>query len=296
MSCYSPLNGFLPVNGGKLQSSDTGDCRAVTVPCGGCIGCRLDRANGWAVRMLHESKLHDISCFVTFTYKDAPWGTSLNYRHFQLFMKKLRKSHGRPVRFFCAGEYGGVTWRPHFHAALFGFWPDDCRYYRKSPSGDSLYRSDSLDALWHHGQCAIGILNFSSAAYIARYCMKKVHGDSSEFHYKKIDPATGEVFDLTPEFAHMSLKPGLGAGFLDSYHTDVFPRDYVVMDGHKVPVPKYYRKKLRKKDLLMAAGLETIRGLHAITPEATFERTDARLKVRNDVAFSKMSFYKRDLE
>lgn len=297
MSCYSPLNGYLPVGGGKLMDSPRGDCRYVTVPCGGCIGCRLNRANGWAVRMMHEAKLYDRSSFLTLTYKDAPAGSSLNYRDFQLFMKKLRKSLApNRVTFYCAGEYGSVTWRPHFHAAVFGYWPSDCVYYRKSPAGFRLYRSDSLDGLWSHGLAAVGNLDFSSAAYIARYCMKKITGDLAEWHYTRVDPESGEVFHLTPEFAHMSMGAGLGSRFLDKYKSDVFPRDYVVMDGHKVPVPKYYLNRLRKSDLSMMAGLEADRQLRSLEPERQADCTPERLAVRCEVVTAKMRSFHRDME
>lgn len=245
---------------------------------------------------MHEARLYERSCFATFTYKEAPFGTSLKYTDFQLFMHRLRKSLRRPVRFFVAGEYGGQTWRPHFHAALFGYWPDDSVYYRKSPAGNRLYRSDKLDALWKHGLCAIGTLDYSSAAYIARYSIKKITGDAARDHYCKVDPATGEVFNLVSEFAHMSLKPGLGAGFLDRYMTDVFPRDYVVMNGRKVPVPKYYRSILSRKDILMSSGLESER-FHATQTDGFRENSSPeRLKVRSDCVRGRLQFYKRELE
>lgn len=290
------------------MSSEKGDCRYVEVPCGGCIGCRLDRANGWAVRMMHEARMHSACSFITFTYRDAPFGTSLDYRDFQLFMKRLRKAlrgprparrgggSGGGVRFFCAGEYGGTTWRPHFHAALFGFWPSDSVYYRRSPAGGKLYRSDIVDNLWTHGLCAVGTLNFQSAAYIARYCVKKQSGDSASLNYSLVDPDTGEIRRLVPEFAHMSLRPGLGSRFLDSFFSDVFPRDYVVMDGRKVPVPKYYRNLLLKKDIYMSSDLESSRSLVALSPSFVSESSPDRLAVRESVVTARQSFYKRELE
>jgi hypothetical protein len=97
------------------------------LPCGQCIGCRLERSRQWAMRCLHESSLYDRNAFVTLTYDDEhlPPGGSLNYPDFQRFMKRLRKNSKSPIRFYMGGEYGESTLRPHFHVCLFGYdFPD----------------------------------------------------------------------------------------------------------------------------------------------------------------------------
>ena len=64
--------------------------------------------------------------FVTLTYDDdhLPEYNSLNYKHFQDFMKRLRKSHSG-VRFYMCGEYGEDFSRPHYHALLFNCFFSD---------------------------------------------------------------------------------------------------------------------------------------------------------------------------
>lgn len=179
---------------------------------------------------MHEASLHENNVFVTLTYKEAP--ESLNYVDYPLFMRRLRKARGY-ARFFCAGEYGEENARPHYHAVLFGVSFGDGVYLGKSPAGFRLYRSDELSALWKLGHCSYGDVTFNSAAYVARYVMKKVTGDASEAHY------AGRM----PEFCRMSLKPGIGERWLDKYWSDVFPQGKVVSRGHLANAPRYYRKK-----------------------------------------------------
>ncbi len=212
------------------------------LPCGQCIGCRLERSRQWAMRCLHEASLYDSNAFITLTYDDAnlPYAGSLNYEDFQKFMKRLRKRTGAKVRFYMGGEYGSEgTMRPHFHACLFGYDFPDKVYYKKTSSGERIFTSKLLESLWPFGLSSIGNVTFESAAYIARYCVQKVTGDLAKSHYEVITD-DGEIVDRVPEFNHMSLKPGIGARWLEKFSTDVFPRDYVVINGVKVKPPKYY--------------------------------------------------------
>ena len=120
------------------------------LPCGQCIGCRLERSRQWAMRCLHEASLHDFNAFITLTYSDSnlPPGGSLHYTDFQLFMKRLRKRAGMPVRFYCGGEYGeSGTVRPHFHACLFGYDFPDKVFYKKTGSGERIYTSKLLESV-----------------------------------------------------------------------------------------------------------------------------------------------------
>lgn len=208
--------------------------RSLDLPCGQCIGCRLERSRQWAVRCLHEAALHPDNCFVTLTYRDdqLPPRGSLDYSHFQKFMKRLRKDVRVPVRFYMCGEYGEQLGRPHFHACLFGFDFRDKTYWRTSPAGSKCYRSDHLERLWPFGACEIGAVTFESAGYVARYCVQKITGHNARYHY-------GE---LTPEFNRMSLKPGIGARWLEKFRRDVYPHDYVVVRGHETKPPRYYDK------------------------------------------------------
>lgn len=193
------------------------------------------------MRCVHEAKLYEENSFVTLTYAEAhlPAEGQLHYEDFQKFMKRLRKQYApKPIRFYMCGEYGERLKRPHFHACLFNHDFADKRYWATNAQGNKLYTSDELDHLWGKGHCQVGELNFQTAAYTARYCMKKQTGREAPDYYNGKEP----------EFNKMSLKPGIGQRFLEKWETDVYPRDTVVINGLEVQPPKYYDKLYKKKD------------------------------------------------
>jgi len=222
--CYSPLTGYRSrVTGasGKRQivfkSSEGYLDQPVEVPCGRCIGCRLEYSRQWAVRCVHEASLYDENSFLTLTYspENLPSNGSLVKRDLQLFFKRLRKSlPEKKIRYFACGEYGDRNGRPHYHVCLFNHNFRD-RYLYTVRDGVALYRSESLERLWPAGFSTIGDVTFESAAYVARYTMKKFKGDEDEKkkHYEICDSETGEIHDLLPEFAIMSRRPGIGSGW-----------------------------------------------------------------------------------
>lgn len=275
MPCYKPISAYRVADGGvvfaQLARYDIiGDCK---LPCGQCLGCRLDRAREWSVRCLHEAKMHRENCFITLTYNDEnlPADGSLHYRDFQLFMKRLREKLG-PVRFFMCGEYGESTLRPHYHAVLFGVDFQDKKEYKKNAQGDMLYTSKILEELWGKGFCPIGLVTRQSAGYVARYCVKKVTGDRAEEHYKGREP----------EFARMSLKPGIGAEFFKKFESDILPNDYVIESGFKIPVPKYY-------DKLFKGNIEDVKFRREKFGRTMADNnTPERLAVREVVAHAKV--------
>ena len=131
MPCYSPLKGWKDRDTGGIVFRGDNGIEEMEVACGQCLGCRLDRSRMWAMRIVHESSLHELNggnCFVTLTYDDenVPDDWSLDKSHFQLFMKRLRKWVFSPsglgrrpeydddgnlvngVRFFHCGEYGNM--------------------------------------------------------------------------------------------------------------------------------------------------------------------------------------------
>lgn len=208
----------------------------LTLPCGRCIGCRLERSRQWAMRCMHEKDMHEDSCFITLTYDDdhLPKDGSLNLKHFQDFFKRLRKKCGSGIRFFHCGEYGETTHRPHYHAIIFGFDFTDRQFHTVS-NGNRLYISSSLTSLWSLGHCLIGDVTFESCAYVARYIMKKVTGELAEAHYG----------GRKPEYVTMSRKPGIGAGWYAKFKSDVYPSDYLYVNGVKCKPPRFYDTRLQ---------------------------------------------------
>lgn len=253
MTCYNPLLAF-KLDGKVTFNKPFAYAKGFNLPCGQCIGCRLNYSRQWAIRCVHEAQMHTNNSFITLTFNDEslfkrenPF--SLNVRDYQLFMKRLRKKHDKKIRFFHCGEYGEKNKRPHYHAILFGHDFPDKKLWQKRDD-IRLYRSEELEELWPYGHSTIGDVTFNSAAYVARYVMKKVKGDGAEDHYKTVHPGTGEILPLQPEYCTMSRKSGIGYEWFKKYKKDVYPHDYVVINGRKVKPPRYYDNLLSEQELL----------------------------------------------
>lgn len=324
MPCYKPVSAWQPleadVNGKRplvFGAQPSGDYQATEIACGQCIGCRLERSRQWAIRCVHEGNLYDDNCFITLTFspealaeRDNPW--SVDVRDFQLFMKRLRKRfcpknpyskkdepelynafHNKhQIRFFHCGEYGEENFRPHYHACLFNFdFPDKVPY--KNVDGYTLYTSEILEELWPYGFCTIGDLNFETAAYTARYIMKKVTGDAAKDHYVWIDDETGEVHPRNPEYVTMSRRPGIGYNWFNKFSSDVYSGDFVVMRGKKMRPPKFYDRKLEEDDELFFEIVKQQRQIDSA--EFLDNNTDERLAVREELQQIKQNRVTRGL-
>jgi hypothetical protein len=309
MACYHPLTAYLSSwwQGDKLMRSvsfkdDSESERTLSLPCGRCVGCRLDRSRKWAVRCMHEAQMHTNNCFITLTYNNltVPKDFSLNYDDFQLFMKRLRKRFtGKTIRFYMAGEYGESFDRPHFHACIFGLDFEDKKFFKRTASGSILYTSKVLEELWPFGYSTVGTLTFESAAYTARYIMKKaVKSDHSPEEWKWVniytDLESGEVIQRTPEFNKMSLKPGIGQAWIDKYMSDVYPHDHVVVNGKKCKPPRFYDNKFKEK---FPEEFDMIQFAREIEGRSRSEdNTLERLAVKEKVALAKLSRLVRTID
>lgn len=238
------------------------------------------------MRCLHEASLYEENAFITLTYDQdhMPAGGALDYEDFQKFMRRLRKHFApRKIRFYMCGEYGPELQRPHFHACLFNIDFIDKQPWGTGGGGESLYRSQLLEHLWPYGFSTVGLVNFQTAAYTARYCMKKITGKNAHYYYK----------DKTPEFNHMSLKPGIGAKFLEKWQMDIYPHDYVVIKGKQMKPPKYYDKLYEKKDNEKYEQLKYEREKKG--RENYKENTNERLLTREIVTEARIKNLKRQM-
>ena len=302
MPCFSPLeayrslepnsNGKYPLVFGK-ESFDTGE--KVEVPCGRCVGCRLERSRQWAMRCVHEASLYDDNCFITLTYNDAnlPEDGSLHKDHFQKFMKRLRKKYApKTIRFYMCGEYGDELGRPHYHALLFNHDFSDKELWSVREDV-KLYVSEELNKLWPFGYCIIGAVTFESAAYVARYVMKKVTGDMAEDHYSETDPITGEITFKVPEYNCMSRRPGIAFDWYEKYKGDL-RKDFVTFNGRKVKPPKYYDGLYEREDAEGFSQLKADRALSAYESKK-IDHYD-RLDVKGVLTEKRLKLLKRTMD
>lgn len=268
MRCTSPRTVGFKSDGKTIswsQKDYSKEYATFQLPCGKCIDCRLAYAREWAVRCVHESRVHVSNCFITLTYNDENLTSDkLYYADFQLFMKRLRDKNFRELKktigkenwkllskserkkiydehaigVFVTGEYGEINKRPHWHAILFNWEPTDKMYSHTTDRGDKCYTSRTLDELWGKGSTLLGAVTIESAGYCARYAAKKlVHGKDEDHDYHPI--------------SKKSSKHAIGKKFLEKFWPDIFNYgkcEIKSSDGTIVnhPIPRYYEKWFQK--------------------------------------------------
>lgn len=294
MPCFFPLRSFFSIrpDGKKAVRFASYDYfknglkpeNGLLIPCGRCMGCRLEHSRQWAMRCVHESKCFSDSCFITLTYdpEHLPADGSLVRKHTQDFMKRLRDRFDgldavmvndelrKPIRYYGCGEYGDEGNRPHYHFCLFNFdFPD--RKYLCRVNGFNYYTSEVLREIWGFGNVTVCDFSFETAAYVARYCTKKVTGDKAAEHY------AGRL----PEFSMMSTKPGIGKLWLDKFgDSDVFPHDSCIARGRECKVPRYYDKVRERLDPVGFVAVKEARKVKAESraDDFSFDRLNTKLK------------------
>jgi len=313
MPCYKPVTAYrsnnLTITGKRtivFDKSKSSSGTKLQLPCGQCYGCRLEYSRQWAVRCLHESHGYDENCFITLTYNDEnlPWDHSLIVDHFQDFMKRFRKEISpKKIRYFHSGEYGQPTpennfiARPHYHALIFNYQFSD-RDLWTSKEGINLYTSNHLDALWTHGHTSVGDLTFESAAYVARYILKKTNASSrspDDFYlkYARSDHITGEIHELKKEYSTMSRRPGIGKDWYDKFKSDCFPSDSISVRGTQQRPPKYYDYLLELEEQGALEPIKAKRIEEALKHKS--DQTPERLATREQVKIANTKNLKRKL-
>lgn len=187
---------YLKVKGGPFAETSIQQ-----IPCGKCIGCRLESSRQWADRCMLEAKKYEHSCFVTLTYDtayllmspyvDIETGETalrpmLRKHDLQQFMKSLRQRFKRDydhdgIRFYACGEYGSLNGRPHFHAILFNCDFPDRKMFKETEAG-RLDTSELLSSVWGKGFCTVADVTWETCAYVARYVTKKRLGEDRKKH------------------------------------------------------------------------------------------------------------------
>ena len=306
MPCYKPVTGYRSLEDGgpvNFKPSESELNEELQLPCGQCIGCRLDRSITWAARCMHEAQMHDESQFITLTYETLPNPEgSLKPSDFTKFMKRYRQELNRGInrnnkkfiklRYYHGAEYGeeidGIKvplGRPHHHACIFGHqFPD--REIWDETEGIITYTSEQLSKIWGLGFVTTQDLTIGNAAYCARYAMKKVttsqqSEEKYHAHYERTCPITGEIKTLQPEYSTMSRKPGIGKDWYDKYHSDIFPHDTTIYKGKNIKTPRYYEQLLREVDEKTYDLIKSRRKESALLHGA--DSTPRRLKAREKV-------------
>lgn len=322
MPCRKPLEAVQPHDGGKPVVYSHGrrpktlaeGYKFLELPCGQCTGCRLEKSRQWGIRIACEAAywwefhLQD-SVFITLTYEEKylPDMGTLVKEHLQKFIKRLRERI-RPIqlRYYAAGEYGttcvkhniqncpecGRIQRPHYHAIILGYgFPD--KYHIGNREGEPVYESELLEQTWPYGFHEIGSCSFQSAAYVARYIMKKQTGPAADEAYQRYCWMRDKFYNVEPEFAFMSKNPGIGMPWVGVWHQDLYPTDEMPIPGrgtYGIP-PKYFDKLIQKWDLYDLEAIKQQRRTNFAESLVTGPSLESRAIVQN----AKMSMLGRNI-
>lgn len=263
------------------KPSNLDNYQELEIPCGICLGCRLDHSNSWACRIMLESYDHKENSFITLTYnnenlpKTENGHMTLVKKDIQDFIKRLRFHLNKKISYFSCGEYGGKTFRPHAHLIVFGYKPKDLKLHKYSETENNMYISQELEKIWGKGYVCIEDVTYKSACYTARYVQKKagltptkrkLTGEVEEV--EKIDERNGEIYISTinktltekydkygreKEFIIMSKKPAIGLNYWLK-NKDKIKRNggiLIKIDDKVVlkPIPRYYKKLWEREDI-----------------------------------------------
>ncbi|AYP28957.1 MAG: putative replication initiation protein [Bacteriophage sp.] len=236
------------------------------IPCSHCYLCKRVKSLEWAIRAEHELRktTNQAGMFLTLTYAEEhkPADGSLNKKHLQDFLKRLRihlnrKEGGLKIRYLATGEYGEKKGRPHYHALIFGWQVDDLLPIRKNKYGHQIWWSETLEKIWGMGDgrnpsVFVGAIEPKSAHYVARYTTKKVNGPRADTHYETVIPDTGEIVHLVPEFILMSKKPPIGDAWYRANRKWLWAEDEIPFEiGGRLRTflpPRAYLDMLRKEE------------------------------------------------
>lgn len=314
VACFHPLTAWRPLKSAPDQRPVFAaelSCAPedpFPLPCGGCIGCHETHQGEWVTRLMLESKEYepDQVWFVTCTLANEHLSDdfSVSKHDMKLFVRRVRNSVGgslgldqdekpQKFKFYCRAEYGDderFTRRPHYHFLFFGLSLPDLMPFGKSKSGFTQWVSPWLEEVWGKGMVEVGLLEVPSVSYVAGYMHAKFRpkgvtraARAAEYreHYLRDHPLTGELVVVRPEFTLCSQ--GIGLRWCRRFEATDLQGDFVVRDGKRLRMPRYFVKKriAWDDDPLARAELEKAkRREFAMRPQAVADATPERLRTR----------------
>ncbi len=254
-----------------------------TIPCGHCYACKLNKSAEWATRCMLETLKSEHNYWITLTYdedhvpiaEETKWKIENQDGTFQEityknegdeiwctgclipedatnFLKRLReylRSHydHTGVKVYYCGEYGSLNARPHFHMLLFNCpIPMEESYdFHIDENFKEHWKNRIIEELWqHNGMVDITEIEWSNAAYTARYTMKKVFNERTDQEYY----ASGKI----PEFVRMSRRPGIGMDYYEQNKFKIYENDELIMKTVKgntgsIKPPKAFDKLFKEQ-------------------------------------------------
>lgn len=300
--------------------------RYMFIPCGHCFACKLNYAADWANRIMFETQRHEDNFFITLTYNeehlpiyekmiytdkdgnkteyenDGTWNGSLEPDHVTKFIKDLRnKYRDCKIKYFYCGEYGEETKRPHYHMILFGapLKAENAYDWHIDKNKKMHWKDKELEKLWNKGMIDVAEVEWSSAAYVARYCMKKIDNDNDSHRYAELGKKK--------EFVRMSRRPGIARAYFNDNWQHIYETDEIQINTFRhmntiVKPPKAWDRLLKETDPELYKQIKESRMTCAersrkLKEEITKGITDKELQIRStENIITKGNSLKRVLE
>lgn len=251
----------------------------ITVPCGTCLACRVNKQNEWKTRLQITQQHSSSAYFITLTYDDEHMAKDSNFQpgfskyHLQCFHKLMRKKlkqgnfiskselgefrlslEDRPFKYYLIAEYGakGENHRPHYHGLYFDL-PDD------------IYLTDCLvRACWPNGLIQVDEITPGRINYVVNY--------SSDLAVNALWPdGRMRPFSL--------MSKGIGAQMLEEdltyWHRSPHNRVYIPGHGVKYRMGRYLKERIFSEDERQRIADEKIKR-DASAPELTLEEFDRK--------------------
>ncbi|UPW41071.1 replication initiator protein [Sigmofec virus UA08Rod_5625] len=193
--------------------------------CGRCLSCLAAKKRDWSTRLMNEMQTNQSSIVVTLTYANEflPENSSLSKRDFQLFMKRFRKNlGGRRIKYFCAGEYGDLFGRPHYHCIMYNV---------------SLKDKELIAKSWNKGMIYVDLLTSKSINYVTKYIQKPkafVGRDGRRLY----------LYEMKKEAPFRLMSQGIGLDWFFENITNLLQDKLIKWGDSFRPIPRYYRKML----------------------------------------------------
>lgn len=292
------------------------------IPCGKCIGCRLEYSKDWATKAMFEASQFKDNWFLTITYDNEhlpvaghmidpntgedkginPYG-SLEPEDLTNFIKRLRIEYERKkghkgIRFMACGEYGDQGHRPHYHGIFFNL-PiplTEMVFHEYNANFEPMWRCTEIERIWGKGMVVAAQVNWNTCAYVARYVTKKVGLPTQEEYYK--------CLGVKPEFFRMSRKPGIGRKYFEEHADEIYKKDEVLIHKYgggtmKVKPPKYYDKLYdvfnhEKMEEVKKERKKVVKAVNKLNYSHTTSTKKEQLEIQERTKKGKASSLRRD--
>lgn len=316
MPCYTPINAYRTRDGISFHQNTDENLYPIKLPCGQCVGCRMEYARQWAVRCVHEASLHENNCFITLTLNDEHLNQklSLDKSDFRFFMKRLRQWQYRqnekhiknakdikldytttnPLKAINAEiEYANKT-KEKLYGKL-GFYM--CGEYGENFSRPHYHaclfnfdfpdKSQIENTKSGHSQYTSKILD--ELWGMGRCTIGEVTPESAAYVARYVSKkirgtdANNYYGSRIPEYTACSRRPAIGLKWIEKFHTDIYNHDVLIHKEHKMRPPRYYDKFYEKfypeKYLDLKCKREESQSIQSLSIENTPERMNVKHKI-----------------